>query len=468
MAELQRVLIEQVHIMSGTYPDVPFAPNVDAAGIEADNRDAETKPFYVTLPLGEVNQRSRNNRRYINEVAIKAIYDAITQHAATGLSGHTRPDDDGFAFNSPILHWVGALIDENGVVWGKAYVPHTEPKMREYYRMRARTNGRVGTSLQGNGLIKYNSDDDIYDVVSLEIAGLRIDAVDPDGTGIPLAGSRAPHITHESFTEGALAGRLTQIVDAMTDEDMPRADLIAKMADAANVDTETVDQILRGDIEKPSLEQLQAFAQVIADDGEVGDLAATLANLAGYEDEEDEADMATTPNSPTSEKETPDVDSRIIEMREAHQTEVRELKLQVQTLQSVERDLKRVREALGIAPEADIVLEIQQQKAKADAMEALNHKLTRASIAAAVAEKVKIEKLRPMVVEMVVAQKPLTEEQITTEVNNALKNENVKLLLEWGVEAAQGPAQTTPSAQPVPAAKDGNKPIIEIPEVKDE
>lgn len=121
---IQKQLIEVhlLHKMEGVYPDVPISPDVDFEGLVKPDRDAEEEPFLIVLPLGEYNQISGNNRRYIEDVAINAISSAINSRRITGQLGHTSQDNRAWEFKIPALHWVGATIDENKVVWGKSVV----------------------------------------------------------------------------------------------------------------------------------------------------------------------------------------------------------------------------------------------------------------------------------------------------------------------------------------------------------
>ena len=132
--EPQKQLIEVVllHKFEGKYPDVPISPDIDFDGLVQPDREAGEDPFFITLLLGYQGQVSRNQRRYIGDIAPKAIHDAIQHRRITGQLGHTAEDRQAWEFKIPCLHWVGALIDKEGQVWGKAYIPRTEPALREF------------------------------------------------------------------------------------------------------------------------------------------------------------------------------------------------------------------------------------------------------------------------------------------------------------------------------------------------
>lgn len=83
----------------------------------------------------------------------------------------------------------------------------------------------------------------------------------PQPQRAPLPGStRCPKCT---ATRGELADTLNDLVDEMVDDDMPRDDVIADLAEAADVSEGTVNQILAGDVECPPLERLEGFAAVL-------------------------------------------------------------------------------------------------------------------------------------------------------------------------------------------------------------
>ncbi len=60
-----------------------------------------------------------------------------------------------------------------------------------------------------------------------------------------------------------LADLLNDLIDGRTTDDAPRSDIIYEMADAADISTETVTEILNANINCPPLEQLEGFARVL-------------------------------------------------------------------------------------------------------------------------------------------------------------------------------------------------------------
>lgn len=196
--EKQSIIVESTHQLTGQSPEVPISPKVNIEKLTRSDVKAGYEPFYVTLPLGEVGQVSQNRRRYVGDVAVRAIYNAIMEQRIGGNKGHTPNLERDTFFDVPVLHWVGALIDERGVVWGKAYVPADSERMREmrgYYERQEASEARVGTSLEGVGYQEYNSQDEIYDITELEV--YRIDAVEALQVGVKRAGTMPPKLTKE-------------------------------------------------------------------------------------------------------------------------------------------------------------------------------------------------------------------------------------------------------------------------------
>lgn len=68
---------------------------------------------------------------------------------------------------------------------------------------------------------------------------------------------------NEEEMKDALSDVLNEAIEAMVSEDMTRAEIIAAMAQAAGIETSTVNQILNGEIERPPDERLRGFAQVL-------------------------------------------------------------------------------------------------------------------------------------------------------------------------------------------------------------
>lgn len=65
-------------------------------------------------------------------------------------------------------------------------------------------------------------------------------------------------------TKGAnLSSRLNSVISAMENDDLSRSDIIARMATAAGISAETVNEILNNNINCPPLRRLRGFARVL-------------------------------------------------------------------------------------------------------------------------------------------------------------------------------------------------------------
>ncbi len=60
-----------------------------------------------------------------------------------------------------------------------------------------------------------------------------------------------------------LAAILNSRIDAMTDDDTSRGDIISRMARAAGISASTVSQILSGDVNCPRLDRLEGFSEIL-------------------------------------------------------------------------------------------------------------------------------------------------------------------------------------------------------------
>lgn len=61
----------------------------------------------------------------------------------------------------------------------------------------------------------------------------------------------------------SLTAMLNSGIDAQTDDDTSRADIVSQMARAAGIATDTVNAILNADVNCPPLRRLEGFAEVL-------------------------------------------------------------------------------------------------------------------------------------------------------------------------------------------------------------
>lgn len=141
MGELLGGMVSELR---GSYPDVPFAPGVDAEGIRED----DANPMFVTLPLVKVGGVSRNGLHWKRE-AVERVVAQINDKRPEGYLGHVPAEKRATQFEFGKLRWVGAKLADDGTAWAKAYVPKYAEDARDYFRLAKRTGAFVGTSVYG-------------------------------------------------------------------------------------------------------------------------------------------------------------------------------------------------------------------------------------------------------------------------------------------------------------------------------
>lgn len=180
---MAEVLATYISEMRGRYPDVPLADGVDLDAIKA----TDPNPMFVTLPI--VHEGAKSDKGFTWKAAdVQRVLSEIIAKRPEGILGHVRPDERSHRYDLPAVRWVGAILDENGVVWGKALV--TETRAKDYFRTAKAANARVGTSVYGVRGTKGLED------MTLE----SIDFGHPDRLGNPNAAA-IPKITSE-LSEG--------------------------------------------------------------------------------------------------------------------------------------------------------------------------------------------------------------------------------------------------------------------------
>jgi hypothetical protein len=495
--DLQTQLIEviQLHKMAGSYPDVPIASTVDYDGLVQPDIEAGDTPFFITIPLGERDAISRNGRRYVGDVAINAIHDAIQKHRITGKLGHTAEERRGWEFKLPVLHWVGSLI-QDGIVWGKAYVPRTAMELREYYRIQGKKNANVGTSLEGWGVQEFNDDLGMYDILELEVN--RVDAVEDFGVGILKAGSMPPKITSETrkgiqeaapdevavgdfvtwnnrnnmlmrgqintiWTEGAVEVPYSDspALEATAETPIARMDIFIPNYDGPGWVRDSWQEIqyVRDLTKIESLPELNTAQDSLSEGQEIDEQAQDLIeNLA-----EDETPMAT---KATETQENHDENNPIVELKQQHQKETRELKLQISELEASLRNYNTMLEMLtfeGKKPD-DPILALQALAKQVESLEAENFDLLDVAITQEVAEHVKVEILQPVIVGKVRELKPARKTEVKKAVADVLARPEIKTLLKYTVQQEMGPNVETPKT-PTPDVPVTEQWII-IPEIE--
>lgn len=236
------LLFEQVGEFRGNFPDIPLPSDIDR---EALGEDA----FFVTLPVGRVNAKSRGSGRVYTESAVRSLVEQINKKRPEGRWGHLSVSELATRYDPPAIRWLAAeLID--GVAWAKG-LPLTEQAIDHFRKARA-TNARVGTSVFGPPPVVEGNR-----VIDLEL--YSIDIADPARVGIPETAAQ-PSLTSEMET------RMSDINEQMlaemrSERDAARQEVGTLKAANAQLETKVAD--LEGKL--TVFEQAQAVLSEMAD-----------------------------------------------------------------------------------------------------------------------------------------------------------------------------------------------------------
>jgi hypothetical protein len=175
MTELLHIQISE---FKGKYPDIALPDNIDREAFG-------DKPFFATLPIGEIGARSRNKRTY-EESSIRDLVDEVNAKRPRGWWGH--PTEDDRKTTPPAVQWLAAVLDDNGLAWGK--VVTLSENAGGYLRSAKATRSKIGTSILGDGKMEGDK------VVGIDLAFIDLVA-EPDWVGVP-ATAAVPHLTSET------------------------------------------------------------------------------------------------------------------------------------------------------------------------------------------------------------------------------------------------------------------------------
>lgn len=445
------IQLELVSELRGGFPDVPSAVGVNYDELVAADLAKGQKPMFVTLPLAQFGQVSRNRRRY-KEAEVRRMYNRIMQSAVTGQLGHLTEDERSHAFETPAVKWVGALIEGNQL-WGKLYVMAHREDVREYFRVQKATGGRVGTSLYGVGYEEYIPDDDVWEITELELE--QIDVVHPDRVGVLFAATLPPHITTETIQE-AVNGDLAEgdfvsfeshgaLCYGQINTIWTEGEVEVPYQDGLTVSATDDDPIARLNIWWPNYEGagwVMSSHQVVLRFSQLTKIEP-LPAAEMTEEESMEEDMANKP-TPSTDGETVDVDSRIIAMQEQHQEQVREFNRKLAQAEANERTLNRLREMLKATDGTDPVLALQAQQSTMESLRRENIELLEAAIKQEVAKHVKVEWAQGVVEQAVRTRKPLSRAEVVAFVQEALADPHIAVIVKNAVQQAMGPNVETP------------------------
>lgn len=218
------LLLEQVGSFSGAYPEI-----ANRAGFAVDEND--TNPLFVTLPIGAIGNKSRNNRIYDRNFyseLVRQVNEAPSDNPITGIIGHSDPNAASWKVDLPAMEWVGATITEQGQVWGKAYVYPEESKLKSVIVRQKRSGAKVATSIWGTARMEGER------AVNPTIK--RIDYADPEKAGV-IAAIATPYITSEMTDkkDDSMSEHQELIQELRTDRDKARESVTELQAQLAEM-----------------------------------------------------------------------------------------------------------------------------------------------------------------------------------------------------------------------------------------
>lgn len=228
-------------------------PNIGLpSGVSVDklSKALGRSPLFVTLPIG-VSGASRNGRKY-GARAMTKLAEQVNTKRPEGRWGHLSADQAASQYEPPAVRWLSAVVDEQGVAWGKL-VALTEEAERHFAAAEA-TGARVGTSVYGFDPVTESNEIVDYRLVTIDLAN-------PERVGVPITAA-FPLITAE-MAGSAPAESLTS---KEAEEDMERiAELEAQLAEAqsklAASDTQLKTVTEQLDASQKQNEQLVAESQ---------------------------------------------------------------------------------------------------------------------------------------------------------------------------------------------------------------
>lgn len=175
----------------GQPPPVPIAEGVDIELLKAGDPD----PMFVTLKVAEVDAVSGNGR-YYDAAFVKSLREQILAKRPGANQGHIPDEQRATAYPTPTAYWIGAIQDNN-VLWAKAYVPQGSP-MREEIRIRKATGGLMATSIYGVAEQKWDGQRNAYRVENFTLES--IDFAPAERAGVASLAT-TPHVTRETKEE---------------------------------------------------------------------------------------------------------------------------------------------------------------------------------------------------------------------------------------------------------------------------
>lgn len=215
----QRVSVREVraHELRGEYPSVETYPSVDVSLLTQD----DPKPFYIVMPIARSGEVSENRLDY-DEALVQSIAEQL--QGLGGIRGHIPKEQTDTAFPIEDVDWVGHTF-KGKTLWAKGYVPPGET--REYVRRLKARNGKLSTSIFGEGISGTNADGRRR---LLEFTLQQVDLAPAKKAALKLGGEFA--IVHE-MSEQEDNGEPNMAITKEALAELAPADLYALMSDDA-------------------------------------------------------------------------------------------------------------------------------------------------------------------------------------------------------------------------------------------
>lgn len=267
----------ETHQFSGSFPAVESYSEVDWDLLTA----GDDNPFVITLAVAQIGRVSQNG----------LVYDALLVHAIAGqlrgsggMRGHIAEGQESTAFPVDAVDWIGHLLDEDGKLWAKGYIPPGET--REQIRRAKARGGSLGTSIYGYGVREWQNEEqghwtsNDFELHSLDLAPPKMASLQMDGDFL---------ITAETTQNENVEGE-----GAMPD-----------------------DNITLNDIPETVREQIIEQARLASDLSRVRELQESLTELSGQVSELSELGAAQIARIAEIETERDDAQTIVAEYREA-------------------------------------------------------------------------------------------------------------------------------------------------------
>lgn len=264
--------------LRGQYPTVPISGDVDYAALVM----GDESPTFVTLPIGKVGVTSRNKRHY-DEAFVNELLRQTLANKPIGLMGHLSEQERATSFRAEAVHWVGAVL-EQGIVWGKGYVPPGEARARlERYKA---TGKSIATSIDAEATGVWDESLSAYRMKADTLRLGQIDIAPADRAGIPDLAA-VPVLTRELVQEQKEETSIEQ------EPEMDKLTVINEMtADDARLLPSAVREAIVSSIPPaPEIAQVQELRQLLGVDAS-GDLAKLVKTMQEKQIAQEQAEIS--------------------------------------------------------------------------------------------------------------------------------------------------------------------------------